>query len=1220
MKTTTNRLNTFRTSAARIKRLDGTTLGKSFAKASDKSVYPTGLATRLKDRKVMRYMVEGNVINSYVGLISALKAENAPAVVLEDVMDAVEKGMDVVELLNGFANNSFQSFAFVKAFVSKYHVSRFITPKRKQYVALSGKLNIYNEQEYNGKLYPVVEVEYINQSESALAARISSNEELYVAKTPADVYELTTQDNPVAVKRLDLTNALFLEQYIKEEDGNPELIEAQKASINDGVLVRMPGTDEYVLYQLLLRTPSQARTVRATFVREGEQTPAQILASLGHTAKAYAKRKEDIYTVDVSKMQARPGLSGTSTVKSKVITDGLSNAVVKQLHGGMYEIKGQSRKILVAPDMDALVSHGSFRALDITGASEDNRASKFEEFQASIHSLTMTGFDGQALLDVSLAYVLKAEFGKLVSGVQFRLTPFGKGFGVFTPGVKALTGYDMILFDSCVKGDYRNLDLESYDIEFLIANFNKPAGKQKKETLAPYQVLNSVPVDADLLAGYLKEQMDKAVSILNAPEGIADYFNLDQLHEDLSNADTDVEFEEIQSQLFSNFHKVFMANPNFYQDVWMKSAALRLIKSIFDQYQYGNLHVEGGYKFMVQDPLLALELVVHNLNNPENVYTVVPSHMGLAPGVVVMTEEDGSGLMVDTKVSMHRMPKVDPSEGRIGRALFDKVYANAKKEHSFLFDNMVIFSVHDFEAFSMGGADFDGDKCLVIYNKEFVAACESKLMSPVLDMSFTRNEDGSVDFVSGCSFEDTSIVIPTFEYEGVTQNGWKLSFSDAEYSEELEEAINKFQKEFIIRTMEPNAIGLFTNYATVMLDAIRGLAYKIIAGVSAEEKVFIMQEIKKMNGYVSMLRLVQGWEIDKAKHGGAYASFIDLSFIEEVPTYCAVLKPNGEFKLTKSGQRIWLTPDWMAAPKGKEGVKTGSVMSRNADYAQAYYKHVEDAFDAINVEANTLHEQLSVVPMPDPSTIELLASMLKEVKAAYGKDIQEASLKLQSSKEVIFATTSANEAAGIVAKMDKAFNKEMKVITEKYTIMMHTTFSGYADYIANMDEVLGVIAYRLTYTDQVMKRNEQDKTPAKGLGFVWNVCTKQMIKVAEYVAGNQRETDISDLFYDAKLPASSIKVRAMFSNGSTKEAMGAMLAHPQVRSIAKVKEEVRDIYGVPTTMHVLYVGGHEFGVLFRESTLVFSGGKEYAVLIDEVEGKDSAKSVSLHFTKAHKIN
>jgi hypothetical protein len=73
--------------------------------------------------------------------------------------------------------------------------------------------------------------------------------------------------------------------------------------------------------------------------------------------------------------------------------------------------------------------------------------------------------DGIAFMDVAYA----KSIGIKLSGMQFRFTPVGKGLMLIVPGLKKLSGMDILLFDGCIKGDI-GVYIQNDDLDFAVLN------------------------------------------------------------------------------------------------------------------------------------------------------------------------------------------------------------------------------------------------------------------------------------------------------------------------------------------------------------------------------------------------------------------------------------------------------------------------------------------------------------------------------------------------------------------------------------------------------------------------------------------------------------------------------------------------------------------------------------------------------------------------------
>lgn len=938
----------------------------------------------------------------------------------------------------------------------------------------------------DGKVFSIIDYTEVNVdsykeiSESFLSETFASRSELIEFTRNGEVIK---QRVMLPMRNIFFVN-LFLELPENETDyegDDLDNIKKREVLMKDGFYFTDElGEEGHAFF--LLRTASQARVLQAIFIDTSFISPIQALKAMGNELISYAKIDEDgNYVVSVDKMISRPGLGGTNAILSRVVQPG--NKVVVKENGDQY-ILGGTHDLVVVEDRKVEIKTGTYRAWD-------KEKQEFRQFNASEHPLTLTAADGALFADEEIYHTLAAEFGQFNDAWQIRITPFVKGLMVFVPGLRAYYDAHIVALKSSVKGDYKQLFDANPDFkpQVRIAIFNKKMKQAKTYTDMPYQFVQASSLNVNDLWSVLKPHLEEVSNALHDESIMKKYLGLDKVI-DRELFDDETEHYMLDQSRVSTFTSYLDMFGWSYEDVQMKRYALDILKEKIADWKTGNIPVEGHYRYMIQDPYAVLEagtkyevrndageLMIENRGD----YHVQP-YEAYVPSAV----EGKSNLYV----AAGRNPMIAKGEWQVLRHRPTVQYERATRKGAFR--NIAVYSVHDFATFAQGGADNDGDTSLIVSEEVIVRSLQKKQVSPIMDISFVEKDNGEVEFLGdGVPYSmQLSGVYRLPKEMVVDQDNYKVSFTKEQNTDALYNEIHKLGIDYVIRTLKPNKIGLSTNIATILADGVRGLAYS--ASLKEVSKEHAMHNIDKYENWIDMLRLVQGWEIDAAKHGGAYQEVMKetLAFMENPPEELSYFHKG-------LGKRVWNKPNWLAARVGKQGHDLGSVLSRVMTMVQSFEdKVLTEQIDNMYSDANqySLLAKLNSSFNMSPEYFNELMQHVKSLKASYGSAVRKTHKDGDMHRQEIVNSNLPEDI------------RELKL--EEVSDKLNTHIGDIADMardrvsdLLNMYPAkdVGYMAYYITYVDR--KQNAS-------LAFPWTIAREAFMQTLSYVENKEKQSQV----------------------------------------------------------------------------------------------------------------
>lgn len=1035
------------------------------------------------------YMKEEGFLMTTADVLGALA--KAPGFKAKDsknfaaVMNGLKEGYSVVEMVNNpsLIDVNKNQYRYFKDFVSTHKLAnRVYAPTRKG--VLVPFFDVEQMKIKDGKVYSEIDYSEVNEfsykevSESYLSEMFASQEKEIVFSNGGEVYKTR--------KMLPMMNVFFgdLNLDLPEDESNYDEEHELAVKLRDKVLeegfyyIDADGEERHAYF--FMQSASQARTLEAMFINTGFMSPVDALKLLGNELIAYAKQDEDgNYSMDVTKMLSRPGLSGTNSINIESIRVG-SDIIYD---GDDMILTGGNVEMRITEDRYSNVTEGKYRMWNA-------EAQKFEEFDAKDQPLKLMVADGAVFISERVAGLIEAATGVFTDAVQFRITPFTKGLAIVIPNLDAYYDEDIIALESAVKGNYEHLFAMNpeYEIQFRVAILNKDIRQVKQFTNMPYQFVQASSMNVSDVWNTTKQHLENVSTALYDAEEMKKYVGLDKvIREDLI-ADEVAHYELDKSRVstFTTFLDMF---PWAYQDPQMKKYAADILKESIEDWKMGNVPVEGHYRYMIQDPYAVLEAGTKYEERDASGDLMVVNrgdyHIQPMRGVVPSAVKGKS----NTHIAIARNPMISKGEWQVLENSSIDIYNRAKRKG--FFTNLLVMSAHDMATFAMGGADNDGDTALTVTEDSIISAVMRNQASPVMDISFKNTEDGVEVIGDGCPYGmELAGVYKLPEGLVEKQDNYHITFTEKQNTRNLYRYAHRLGVDYVLRTLKPNKIGLATNIATILADAVRGLGYKVASGKSSNPEADLAT-IKDYENKIDMLRLVQGWEIDAAKHGGAYQEVMKdtLDFMDNPPVELS--------KMVESGKRVWIKPDWLAARANQKGVNRGSVLSQSKQLIESFEANYLDkaVADALENHNNTsILATLNSAFNLEPEYFMTLVREVTAVKSGYGNAVRNVILDLDAKKrEYIMQGYPADAIEFFMENENEVANKKISVVADNARDEILELMSIYPA------KDIGYVAYYITYVD---------RKEGASLAFPWAIAREAFIQTLLYVEGKEKQDQI----------------------------------------------------------------------------------------------------------------
>ncbi|MGF0347616.1 hypothetical protein ACQR3P_28665 [Rhodococcus sp. IEGM1300] len=917
----------------------------------------------------------------------------------------------------------------------------------------------------NDSKVATVDASYARRSESLLLETAAGMKQIKVkVKTAAG-----------HIEERYMWDARSIVYVTSSEDSAPTYAGILKGQIE--LQVKEPLGDDFVAHEQMIRSASNRRLMQGTFIRsEANKFDARLalLTEIGGHPSTLGKE------VDAAKDRTSLAASnsiGTGLFMGKEIID------APEIHEGAYYVKGGDITILVAKDVKSIVRHGKYFAIN-----KETKQLVLRDASVEGQEIEQEITDGLALASERIKTFFDAFAGKPTAGGQFRLAPANKGFMTFVPFLERyFPGVDLILFESTVKVDIRKFLEACPDAEAELRFMNFAAKKTTQNLELSYQAIHTTALSAKQAIDIAKPALDKYTAVPTNPAALLSILN-----------------KVGQKEQHTLLDKMLTESKLAAQDPYIMKSAVSEAKESLSRLKQGKLPIQGEFKFMLSDVFAIIDAMLDGS-------FMVEEGAGLKAGTA-FTLKDGKIMIAGIKFATNRFPAVSLGEGAgvvsPEHEDIDPRYLEAVALNKGYFVNVICYSAHDFMAQKQGGADFDGDKSVVIFVKAYVDsifAIQDKF-APVLD--FTIMENGTME--AGCKWED-KIDIPTVVGTPgiVFQDDYKLIVS--EWTPEAVAAFLMLQDFYDSLTLQKNRIGEFTDYSTMLHDALRAVLSELRVAYKQENEQLIAKlewEKKTIINWQGYGRLVQGYEIDRPKKGGAFEIALaeQLKFITDPGALAYRL---GEWVQPEEGGDAyfqWARPIWMK--KGNKNHKKDSVMTGLYMDIEKRMKNLDDAvkIQTINLSKNNviLTAMASKIVFRNDIYKMLQGPILKR-DTAYFKEIE----KLVERRE-----DAIKDAEGELTKQQqKDFQDEFTVIFEKYTGIMDELFENATLRDVTVEE-FGFYVYKAV----TERGREQDTTKVyEGRSFPFRAALEYVYAAFMAAEGKTARPGHLDVFKGRKL-------------------------------------------------------------------------------------------------------
>jgi hypothetical protein len=1071
----------------------------------------------VKMTRQQKRAMEREFIKTMGQFIKALN--NFDPVLAEEALNIVKKGRSARNALRIVKERNGELSVVVDNFLNQYYVPRKFKPAKKAQVVVR-KVNARELVFENGKFIATERFNDITDYS------VGSG---YMRTSVSDLLEETGLESySVEGLSLNISTRIMVVDLPENNEENEEFL---KQLFAKGLYIRENGVEKHFVYAL--RSNAQARTLKAMFIlNDGRYTIASFLRKLGVEPIVYAKLKDGVYVLDVTKPDKRKGLSATNTFPLFSFVFG--NKIRKEANGDMVVYGKTPFKLRVVDDVYAYVKNGKFIAVD-----KENK--KLVELDASKHPQKLIVGDGTCFVSPRVAHIIGQETGKFGAAFQHRTGNIIKGMFVAVPDLNKYYEEDFVVFKSAIKGNLEEFLKAGHALEIRVARINPTARTMKQYTMFPYQFVHILNLSAEDMWNIVKKHLDLVKQMMNDPELLKKYVGMAHIDDDIADMDETEAEEYLDKALTTTLTKaLFYSKGIALNDAYIKGLAFRFISIMIRRWMTGQIPVEGHYKYLIQDPKAILEALKANQRD-EDGDIIVPEHVGLRPGQVVVAvhnEELDHEVCYEGKVALLRNPAVTQGEAAAVEAVHDDYYAAALKEG--FYSNVVIVSCHDFTLVRQGGADTDGDTSFVVFEPIIVESVHNMDKPAILDRYFTVDENGKYVFEDGCP------------WPGAGGDEFIIKFKPEEYNDELIERIHEMEKKWVLRTLQQNKIGYLTDAATVLADKKRQLVYCIRKGMDVDgtplhpaKRNFYYQLIHDFQHKIDWIRYTQGWEIDRAKHGGAYESHLaeQLAFVLDetrLPEVCSYVANK------KTGRRVWIKPLWFRVMRKAQTIeemeamyeevkhklpKVLSVLDQHFVNMMEWWSTFKAEFKQIQKEIEKHNLVAFLSPLGrfvQPEAIEELTSVLKPIVTDYNirkKEIIDA--YKQQLEDLLKAELPKDVYEHQMEAIEKARKQQFDALEEE---TLHAVKSS--DVIEKYDDVtIGYVAYLVTYSSK--------RTSKPSLSFAWKVMGDFVLKAIQKAVELEASTAAND---KPTVLAEKFVMQAYVAPHLTKEQVAQMIA------------------------------------------------------------------------------
>ena len=501
--------------------------------------------------------------------------------------------------------------------------------------------------------------------------------------------------------------------------------------------------------------------------------------------------------------------------------------------------------------------------------------------------------DGSHYFDYEFAkrYGFADEFGQLRFVEQFRGGPAIKGLAVMIPGFRRQLDVDFILFEGGIKGD-AVVSFKTGNLDFAVLN------RGREEEVCPgvkfsRQITSAIQNEA-MVQGLTDDTKELIEKVLNFdPVALEQFLNIKDTDPD----EVDLDVDQLTTALYS------VGRATFLKSYTLRKKMLDLASSALQQFANGSrLYAKDSkFAFMLSDPFAVMFYLRQGILGAKK--ADVTDYVGIKPDHVLSPElrlEGGEEVFrINTdRLALFRFPFLHSTEARVVNPTRD-LFHNAESKRwyeglvlSGFIQGVVIYSIWDMNAEGQSGADYDGDLTVATKNPHIVNNLNSSDL--FLDYSIIEQTDGTQTILDGCPFPgsdfDLASLLRPAELEWMKEHDVMLSRGGISGPAELSNTpdwvnlVAGLSARVARATLVGNDIGRLTNISLTIshiVSALKTTYSQLLAVTDLDVEPAasaIRQEITGYNKLNMLLAVAIRWEVDKAKHGGAYMK--EMPFLE----------------------------------------------------------------------------------------------------------------------------------------------------------------------------------------------------------------------------------------------------------------------------------------------------------------------------------------------------
>lgn len=733
------------------------------------------------------------------------------------------------------------------------------------------------------------------------------------------------------------------EAYVINEDLYQVILAHHEQQLAKQKVSPTPGFDERVTVPVALAqhlvfgvsSPAETRAGSFDFlIDRGPNTLYHFLRKSGYEISTFLTSKNNGLTgIDINKAAKRPKLAASSSRDFKLVPDGYlfshREVVMYDFFNGKEETQVPVVNYVLKKENDVDICIG-VASEDFTVYTEEElfvpvfAGKRFVRFKKVTKTIKRAATDGAIYSDHLFAE--RVGLDKLGSGSQIRAFFNGKGMKVIAPGLKSKTGFDMLFFAGAVKGDIGKY-IEENRFYFAVLNLARQTKPELENVIKVSRQVLATVGNKEMMAKLLdtnKRIMKELYSF--SEERLSAFVGYQELSDE----------EDVDDDAGADMQNATVDILNANLSVALQSAEVR--KRLTDLLDSTTRKLQSGAYFMVEEASIK-----HMMVDPYAILMYLgqgklsavregDGDFGIRRKHAVISAYFGESLVPEArKAFLARFPFLHKMEGQLVNADGQDWYLDAGTKNYYewamklgYFQGFVLYSLWDMIPEGQSGADYDGDTSLYITCSAVVDHISETTL--FLDYSLVVAEDGTEELIAGCPFsESMDYMLEDLLSQGqmalAEEYGLRLAKKDDGFkgisvvfptehkeNEDVLGLVVDAMAHLSMKTLDSNNIGRYTNIkASIdsLIDALRvnelepllesfevlrmllslpedGLNREALLQAAA----ILLDEIKAMEKEIAgyelltvLLAVAIRWEIDKAKHGGAFKeifSFLGL--------------------------------------------------------------------------------------------------------------------------------------------------------------------------------------------------------------------------------------------------------------------------------------------------------------------------------------------------------